>query len=156
MVVIKRKNPGWLEKLLARYRNESELAIGWPAGSRATSIRYPDGTSVVLVAAVNNFGSQSRGIPARPFMTESQAPAIAATAPVAAKLMPQLNAGRISAAEILERMGPFAVGAFQTTITDFAWTPNAASTVADKKSSKPLLDTGLMRSSLTYVVRKPR
>lgn len=30
---------------------------------------YPDGTSVAMVAAINNFGAPEKGIPARPFFT---------------------------------------------------------------------------------------
>lgn len=36
------------------------------------------------------------------------------------------------------------------------WTPNAPSTIAAKGSSRPLIDTGLMRRSIKYVVRKVR
>jgi phage gpG-like protein len=110
---------------------------------------------VAFVAAVNNFGSASRNIPARPFMTESAAPALKATAPVAAIMVKAVNRGKATVEQALQEMGPFAVGAFQTTITDTAWVPNAARTVREKQSAKPLIDTGLLRSSLTFVVRKP-
>jgi hypothetical protein len=156
VVVIKQKNAGWLQKLLKRYRNESELAVGWPTGTDATSVKYPDGTPVVLVAAVNNFGSQSRGIPARPFMTKGQQPAIERTAPIAQRLVPKINAGKATIEDVLEVMGPFAVGEFQEAITGATYAPNAPETVKKKGSSKPLIDTGLMRQSMTYVVRKPR
>jgi len=33
------------------------------------------------------------------------------------------------------------------------WTPNAPSTIAKKESSNPLIDTGQLRKSITYVVR---
>lgn len=154
-VIIKRKNPGWLEKLVKRYGERAELAIGWPASTSAVGIKYPDGTQVAFVAAVNNFGSASRNIPARPFMTESAAPALKATAPVAAIMVKAVNRGKATTEQALQEMGPFAVGAFQTTITDTAWVPNAARTVREKQSAKPLIDTGLLRSSLTFVVRKP-
>lgn len=56
-VTVTRKNPNWLKELLERYRNQSVLAIGWPTGSAAVGLRYPDGTPVVLVAAANQFGA---------------------------------------------------------------------------------------------------
>jgi len=34
--------------------------------------------------------------------------------------------------------------------------PNAPSTIAQKGSSKPLIDTGSMLNSITYAVRKKR
>lgn len=153
-VQIIRKNPGWLERLVKSYDNKSVLAIGWPRSTSAVGIRYPDGTSVVLVAAVNQFGSASRGIPARPFMTESAEPAVVATRPVAETMIRIINRGKATPEDALQEMGPYAVGAFQSTITDHAWVPNAPRTVRDKQSDKPLIDTALMRNSLTFVVRR--
>ena len=152
-VTIKQKNPGWLQKLLKSYDNQDVLAVGYPA-SETGSIRYPDGTSVVLVATVNNFGSVSNNIPARDFMTQGAEPAIDATQPIAAALIPLLNQGKVTPAEILRQMGPFAEAAFKKKLTDGPWEPNAPATIAAKGSSRPLIDTGLLRNSLTHVVRK--
>lgn len=152
-VEIKQKNKGWLQKLLKAYDNQDVLAIGYPA-SETGGLRYPDGTGVILVAAVNNFGSAGRGIPARPFMTEGAEPAIEATQPIAAALIPLLNQGKVTPAQILKDMGPFAEAAFKAKLTEGPWEPNAPSTIADKGSSRPLIDTGLLRNSLTHVVRK--
>lgn len=152
-VEVRHKDPNWLKRLLQRYRNESVLAVGYPA-SETGGIAYPDGTPVVLVAAVNNFGSATRGIPARPFMTEGAEPAIAATAPIVEALIPALNAGKATIDDILKEMGPFAEAAFKEKITQGPWEPNAQQTVDEKGSSVPLIDTGLLRNSLTHVVRK--
>lgn len=151
-VKIRQKNPGWLKHLMSRYRTRDVLAVGYPA-SETGSIAYPNGTPVVLVAAVNNFGSVANQIPARTFMTDSQEPAIEATQPIAETLIPLLNEGKITVPEILEKMGPFAEAAFKDTITNGGWAANAPSTVAAKDSAQPLIDTGLLRNSLTYVVR---
>lgn len=150
---IKQKNPGWLDKLLKRYDNDEVLAIGYPAAETG-GIRYPDGTSVVLVATVNNFGSQSQGIPARDFMSQGGAPAVEATAPIAEALVPLLNQGKVTPADILRDMGPFAEAAFKAKLTEGPWEPNAPATITKKGSSRPLIDTGLLRNSLTHVVRK--
>lgn len=148
-------NPGWLERLLKRYKDESVLAVGYPA-SETGGIQYPDGTPVTLVAAVNVFGSQSRNIPSRDFMTAGAAAALAGDAgKIAAELVPLLNEGKITIEEILEQMGPFAEGEFKAAFTGNEWAPNAQSTIDAKESSQPLIDTGLLRNSLTYVVRKP-
>ena len=149
-------NPGWLARLLKVFEKAkaSELAVGYPAGKSA-GIKYPDGTQVAFVAAVNNYGSTSRGIPARPFMTEGAVDAVKVTRPIIEALVPAMNRGKITAEGILEEMGPHAVGAIQDKIKDGAWEPNAQATVALKGSAKPLMGTtGLLRSSITYVVRK--
>lgn len=147
------KNKGWLEKLLRSYDNKEVLAVGYPA-SETGGIRYPDGTPVVLVAAVNQYGSQSMGIPARPFMTEGSKAALSGDAgKVAAELVPLLNKGKITAAEILKKMGPFAEASFKGVFTGVAWTPNADYTIQKKGSAQPLIDTSLLRNTLTHVVR---
>lgn len=149
------KNPGWLERLLKRYKDEAVLAVGYPA-SETGGIKYPDGTPVTLVAAVNNFGSQSRGVPARPFMEAGAQAALAGDAGrVAAELVPLLNEGKLDIPEILKQMGPFAEASFKEAFTGNEWAPNAQSTIDAKGSSAPLIDTGLLRNSLTHVVRKP-
>lgn len=147
------KNPGWLAKLLKSYDNKEVLAVGYPA-SETGGIAYPDGTPVTLVAAVNNYGSQSMGIPARPFMQEGAVAALAGDAgKVAAELVPLLNKGKITVAQILKEMGPFAEASFKGVFTGVAWTPNADYTVFRKGSAQPLIDTGLLRNTLTHVVR---
>lgn len=147
-------NPGWLAKLLKSYSNKEVLAVGYPA-SETGGIAYPDGTPVTLVAAVNNYGSQSMGIPARPFMQEGAVAALAGDAGrVAAELIPLMNQGRVTPAQILGEMGPYAEASFKEVFTSVAWPDNSEYTVMKKGSSQPLIDTGLLRNSLTYVVRK--
>lgn len=56
-VKITRKDDKWLEKLKAANKGSEVLAVGYPMGTSGTSLRYPDGTPVILVAAANNFGA---------------------------------------------------------------------------------------------------
>ena len=51
-------------------------------------------------------------------------------------------------------IGAKSVGMIQQEIVDGNWTPNAPSTIAKKGSDHPLIDTGLMRQSVHYVVKK--
>lgn len=151
---IRHSNPGWLKKLLRRYSSDDVLAVGYP-GSETGGLMYPDGTPVLLVAAVNQYGSQSMGIPARPFMTEGgKASMTGDTADVAAGLVPLLNAGNITKEEILKEMGPFAEAAFKGAFTEVEWIPNAEYTVKMKGSAQPLINIGLLRNTLTHAVRK--
>jgi hypothetical protein len=150
---VTQSNPGWLAKLLKSYKNKEVLVVGYPA-SETGGIKYPDGTPVTLVAAVNNYGSQSMRIPARPFMQEGAVAALAGDAgKVAAELVPLLNKGKITVAEILKQMGPYAEASFKGVFTGVAWTPNADYTVEKKGSSQPLIDKGLLRNTLTHAVR---
>lgn len=93
-------------------------------------------------------------IPARAFMTEGGKAAIAGDAgSVAEALVPLMNKGKITAAQILKEMGPYAEASFKGVFTGVEWTPNADYTVLMKGSSQPLIDTGLLRNTLTHVVR---
>lgn len=152
-VEIRQSNPNAIRDLLKRYRNSKELAIGYPLGTDGVSTRYPDGTPVLLVAAANNFGAPSRGIPARDFMSQGGVRALEKTQPIAAELVKKLNAGKITIEGILEILGPVAVAEFQQTIIDISDPANADSTVEAKGSSNPLVDTSLMNQSLTFIVR---
>lgn len=60
--------------------------------------------------------------------------------------------------DILERMGVIAVGKVQQYMTNLKSPPNAPSTVRRKKSSNPLIDEGIMRSSVNYKIsmQKPK
>lgn len=151
--LVRRKDPGWLKRLLRRYESGPVLAVGFPVGTNGVSIKYPDGTPVLMVAAVNQFGSVSRGIPQRDFMTPGAVKAVDATRPIAEALVPALNAGKTTAADILTKMGPFAAASFQDAVTELRDPPNAQATIDAKGSDNPLIDTGLMRQSLTWAVR---
>ena len=54
--------------LAAKLGQPRTLRVGF-----LSSGTYPDGTSVAMVAAIQNFGAPSRGIPPRPFMSNAVA-----------------------------------------------------------------------------------
>ena len=53
-----------IEKIVKSLRGPDDVVVGLPKGSN----NYPDGTSVVMVGTVHEFGSPARGIPARSFL----------------------------------------------------------------------------------------
>ena len=59
-----------------------------------------------------------------------------------------------SAQETASIIGAAAVGIIQKEIVDGQWTPNAPSTIKKKGSDRPLIDTGHMRQSCHFVVKK--
>jgi hypothetical protein len=126
---------------------DRSVLVGVPAGKRE-----PDGTSTALVAAVNEFGSGDGRIPARPFLR----PAIRDNLPE----FRRLNAGTVSRVardqmapvKALDTLGVVASGKVKKKIVDGPFQPNAPSTIKRKKSSRPLIDTGSMRQSITHVL----
>lgn len=127
------------------------------------SSKYPDGTPVAYVAAIQEFGADEQGIPARPTMR----PTIAAQSPEWAR---QFGAGaravvqgKTTAPKVMEAVGMLAAGDVRKAIAELSAPPLAESTVAarrrryaDKKTkgnlSKPLVDTAVMVNALTHVV----
>ena len=59
-----------------------------------------------------------------------------------------------TAEKSLKELGAFGVSLVQEKIGNGSFTPNAPSTVKAKDSDKPLIDTGQMRQSVHYVIKK--
>ena len=149
------KNPNALKKVADRYKKSFEILVGFPS-SKTKSIEYPDGTSVIEVAAANNFGVPSRGIPRRPFMTLAKEPTIKKIKPLVKVLVHKLNKGEITMERIVDQIAPVAVNIFKETIVKLRTPPNAPSTIRRKKSDNPLIDSGLLVDTLTFDKRKAK
>ncbi len=117
------------------------------------SARYEDGTSVVTVAASNEFGNKASGIPERPFMRLANA----AVRPKLEKVLKaRLNPQRMIVDETTAGLlGETLKGEIQESIRNLRLPPNAPSTIERKGGkSNPLIDTGFMRLSVSYEVKK--
>ena len=149
---IRHKNPGWEKTLIAKLKKQTgkEVAVGFPAGKEGIhKPHYKNGASILEVAVYNNFGTDT--IPRRPFMEK----AAKAMAEPVGKLLEKRMAGAISGT-VLEEAGALAAGIIKEVIMDLDSPPNAPATIAKKKSSNPLIDTGAMRQHVTWQVRKKR
>jgi len=113
------------------------------------SDRYPRGIPIATVAAINDFGAPSRGIPPRPFfrnMVRDKSPQWPNT------LADLLKANGYDAKAALDKMGLIIADQLRDSILHGAWTPNAPSTVKRKGSNQPLIDTRRMIDSVTHEV----
>lgn len=114
--------------------------------------QYGDGKGVTVaeVAVFNEYGTGR--IPARPFMRET----IEQTDNWAAESAKVHNAvidGK-DPYEVAELLGQKAASDVQDTIYDGDFVPNSPATIKKKGSSKPLIDTGQLVGSITYVVEE--
>lgn len=115
---------------------------------------YPGGARVALVAAVQNYGAPSRGIPPRPFFTDM--------VKKRSKEWPAAIAGLLKdndydARKTLELVGEDVRGQLQQAIRDAASPPYKAlarSTVRRKGFDKLLFDTGHMLNSVDKEVEE--
>ena len=138
------------KKFLSELRKleELEVRVGFQSGEST----YKDsGADVAEIAAYNELGSSDT--PPRPFMKQSferHESELQKACDAANKTL--ANGGTAESA--LDKIGVFCKGLVQQEIVDGGFEPNAESTIARKGSSRPLIDTGLMRQSVNYVVKK--
>ena len=134
-----------LKEITARLGHNPEVHVGFLEGST-----YSDGTSLPMVAALDEFGVPSHGQPPRPFMRNTVAKHKAEWPKATAKL---LKANDYDIAKTFELVGEGIKGQMQQEITDFKDPPNAPSTIARKGFDKPLIDSSFMRNSIGVEVK---
>lgn len=126
---------------------DKEVRIGFQHG-KATE---EDGTDVCDVAAWNELGTVN--MPSRPFLRKSVDENEGKINSFLQSKKKDLVRG-VSAEQVLKEIGIFQKDLIQEKITEGSFAPNAESTVRQKGSSKPLIDSGRMRQSVNYVIQK--
>lgn len=126
---------------------DKEVRIGFQHG-KATE---EDGTDVCDVAAWNELGTVN--MPSRPFLRKSVDENEGKINSFLQSKMKDLVRG-VSAEQVLKEIGIFQKDLIQEKITEGSFAPSAESTVRQKGSSKPLIDSGRMRQSVNYVIQK--
>jgi hypothetical protein len=161
VITVQRSNPNWVDKVRRKLAlmPKREVAIGFPRGMAGTGKVYPNGATVLQVAVWNNFGTE--GIPARPFMLQAT-PKIKAACKAKLKEFAKAlrRRGKGATADQMERilqtLGLLGKDVLRGVIGSGNFLPNAPYTIRKKGSSVPLIDTGIMRKSVSYVVRDAR
>jgi hypothetical protein len=110
---------------------------------------YPDGTSVAMVAVIQDFGAPNAGIPPRPFFRNVVAEGKMTWGK---SLVTILKDNDYDAKRALKLMGEGIRGQIQNSITNGSFTPLKPATVRRKGFDKPLIDTGHMLNSVDYEV----
>lgn len=104
------------------------------------------------VAAVHEFGAPAAGIPQRSFIRATVDLKRAEIEKTQADLAAQVAAGKIDGRTALARLGAFVQGLVQQRIAEGIGPALKPETVRRKKSSKPLIDKGQLRSAITHKV----
>lgn len=107
-----------------------------------------EGTDLIDIAIYNEFGT--RGIPARPFIRGAYDEKRRQLAKRKERLWNLILQGRIGARRALGLLGEEHQGQIQEFMTALSQPPNAPSTIAQKGSSNPLIDTGRLRGSIRW------
>lgn len=137
------------KRYFANLKKLAEMEV--VAGFQADGGSYGGGASVAEVAAYNELGSSTT--PARPFMKQSFEKHEAELKAACERVNQVLSRGG-SLEDALNQLGVTVKALIQEEIVEGEFEPNAPSTIKKKGSEQPLIDTGTMRQSVTYVVRK--
>lgn len=148
MLVYKDTDFGWkdLQKRIKQFK-KAVVKVGIQAGTG----RNQDGVRVVDYAAWNEFGTQQQGgnIPERSF--------IRSTATKKNNWDKEIDKAYINVIDnkysplgAIGIVGVQAVDDIKATITAGVSPENAPATIKEKKSSKTLIDTGLLRNSIRW------
>lgn len=108
------------------------------------SAKYDDGTPAAQVAFWQEFGTAK--IPMRPFMRN----AIAKNTRKWGDSVKTILIGTNDSERALKMLGEIMRGDIVLSLTNLNTPPNAPSTIKQKGSSNPLIDTGLLRSSISW------
>lgn len=110
---------------------------------------YPDGTPVAMIAAIQDGGAPSVGIPPRPFFRNMIAAKQAEWPDAIAGL---IVANGYDARRTLEQIGEAIAGQLRQSLIDTNAPALAPSTIRRKGFAKPLVDSGHMLNSIGYEV----
>ena len=102
-------------------------------------------------AAINEYGTSK--IPQRPFMRTAVSRHGKSWGEKSAKSVQSVIKG-MPISQVTELVGMQMKSDISSTLTNGPWTPNSVVTIAKKGSSRPLIDTGELRASITYKVEK--
>ena len=145
------KLEAYLKGLAQKVAKASTVEIGFPEGSTHVDAKTGATMSLPLLAALNEFGRPEHNQPPRPFMRNTVAKHSAEWGEQVEDL---LKANDYDAAATLGQLGEIVKGQMQNEIQTLQDPPLAASTIAKKKFSKPLIDSGKMAASVVSTVKE--
>lgn len=134
-----------LAKISENVSKAAVLEVGFLEGATE-----PDGTSIPMIAAIQEFGAPKVGIPPRPFFRGMIAKHSGEWPDAVGKL---LVANGYDAEKTLGQVGDGIAGQLKQSIIDTNSPPLAAATVKRKGFDKPLVDTGNLLNSVDFVVK---
>lgn len=126
----------------------SGVLVGLPAGTGS----YEDGAPIAVIGAVHEFGSADGRIPERSFLRVPLRQNAETFQAIWRAQVPKVVDGDMTMHQVMSQLGARAVAVSQEAISEGIAPGNAESTVKRKGSSKPLIDTGALRQSITFIV----
>jgi hypothetical protein len=106
--------------------------------------------TLAQVAAIHEFGSPEHGIPERSFLRAGITKSLPELKAFSANAIRRVANGGYTVRNALRHLGALAASKVQMEIVNGTFVPNAPSTIKAKGSSKPLIDSGQLRQSITW------
>ena len=131
-----------MEKLRSK-----RVFIGFQAGK----VIDDRGVDMAQIAMFNELGTSTA--PARPFLRQTADENLDDIKAFGGEKIQDIAEGGM-AEDALKQLGVYGKGLVQEQIKNGTFEPNAPSTIRRKKSDKPLIDTGKMRQSVNFVIKK--
>jgi phage gpG-like protein len=135
-----------MQSFKQRLQNPNGVKVGVPSGAGS----YDDGTKIATIAATHEFGGGN--VPERSFLRVPLRANKKTYAKIIRNGVQDALAGQSSMVQVMNQVGARAAGDSQKAISKGIAPPNAESTVEQKGSSTPLVDTGRLRQSITWVL----
>ena len=155
-VKVKQKNPGALKALQKRLEQISRKRVvaGFPKGKLNNPHYEPEdgkpGPSIIDVAIWNNFGIR---VPRRDFMTPASQEWQKYFEKMVEMSRDEIINGEIDIDNFLNLMGQAGAEFISEAIVRLRRPPNSPRTIAKKKSSNPLVDSGDLSKAPIYEIR---
>ena len=135
-----------------RIKREVQKSGGVKVGVMGDAGTSDEGTDMLLIAAVNEFGSADGRVPERSYIRAGFDKNRSKLRSTAAALWGRVLDGDMDQRQALGLLGETHQDQVQKFLTALSAPPNAASTIARKRgSANPLIDTGRLRSSIRWV-----
>ncbi len=141
-----KRNPERIPNLLKQFNQQANGASKIKVGLPSNSANYPDGTSVIMVGLVHEFGEPDLGIPERSFLRTGIRERRRSYVSFILKLYKKVLSGEMTNQRALNLLGLKAQSDVRQKITDLSEPP------LEYREGNPLVDTGHLRRQLTYVI----
>jgi len=137
-----------LEKLLRETQRQSHVAVGILQDEP-----HDEHFSMVDLAMVHEYGSRDGRIPARSFIRSTCDAKRKEHLELIRTLQEKILLGRLTTKQALTQLGEVVAKDMVQTINEGIEPALLEETIRRKKSSKPLIDTGRLKGSITHEVR---
>ena len=152
MTVITNTKGKGLKRLIGLLKGmyESQVFIGVTKDTNAR----PDGGSNAVISITHEFGSARKGIPERSHLRATIIENGSKYSKMVAEDIPKAIKNGMSSYDAYSVLGTQAMNDVKVRIVSGSYTPLNPKTIKAKGSSKPLIDDGHYRNSITYRVDK--